>query len=304
MKRVISISLGSSTRDYGIETDILGEKYIIERIGVNGDYNRFLNMVEELDGRVDAIGMGGINLYLTVDDRVYTIKSAIPLARAARKTPIADGSFVRETLEPQVVYGLKNNGIVDFKGKRAMVTCAVDRYRLAEALVEAGCDIACADLIFVLGIPCVIHSLAGLRRLARVFAPAVTRLPFEMLYPTGHREESVENPVKYSKYYENADIIAGDFNYIKRYMPNDLEDKVIITNTITVENVEELKVRGVSLLVTTTPEFNGRSFGTNVIEAVIVASLGKPPSQISKDEYVQAINNMGFKPRIVKLKDN
>jgi len=41
-----------------------------------------------------------------------------------------------------------------------------------------------------------------------------------------------------------------------------------LTNTTTSENVEELKKRGVSLLITTTPVIEGRSFGTNVLEGV------------------------------------
>jgi len=49
-----------------------------------------------------------------------------------------------------------------------------------------------------------------------------------------------------------------------------------LTNTTTSENVEELKKRGVSLLITTTPVIEGRSFGTNVLEGVFTALLGKP----------------------------
>ena len=124
-------------------------------------------------------------------------------------------------------------------------------------------------MIFVLGIPFVVKTLNGLDRLAKLVAPTVTKLPFDMLYPTGQREEKVENPFKFAKYYREADIIAGDFNYIKRYMPNELHGKIIITNTVTGENVEELRTRGASMLITTTPEFNGRSFGTNVMEQLL-----------------------------------
>ena len=42
-------------------------------------------------------------------------------------------------------------------------------------------------------------------------------------------------------------------------MPDDLKGKIIVTNTITKENIEELRVRNVSALITTTPEFDSRS---------------------------------------------
>jgi len=301
LKHVVSVSLGSSTRDHKVDMELLGEKFIIERIGMNGSYEKFLETVKSLDGKVDAIGMGGIGIYLPVKNRTYIIKSALPLLHAVSKTPIADGSYLRDALEPYALYYLQKNGIVDFFGKKVMMTCAVDRYALSKAFVDLGCKITCADLIFTLGVPFVVRSLPGLDRLAMLFAPAVTKLPFDMLYPTGQREEKVENPIKYAKFYNEADIIAGDFNYIKRYMPDNLKGKIIITNTVTKENVEELRNRQVAMLVTTTPEFNSRSFGTNVIEAIMIAILKKPVEKISKEEYITTSKKLGFEPRVVKF---
>lgn len=301
MKHVISVSLGSSTRDHSVETELLGEKFLIERIGMDGDYKKFLDTVKTIDGKVDAIGIGGISIYLPVKSRTYVIQSALPLIREIKKTPVADGSMLRNTLEPYATHSIYKKGIVDFPGKKVMITSAVDRYALTEAFVSLNCDIVCADVVFVLGLPFVVKSLKGLNRLAKLIAPTVTKLPFDLLYPTGQREEKVENPKKFAKYYNEADIIAGDFNYIKRYMPDDLGGKIIITNTVTRENIEELRIRGVSLLITTTPEFNGRSFGTNVLEAVVVAALGKNANEITKEEYIETSSKLGFEPRVVKF---
>lgn len=301
MKHIVSVSLGSSTRDHRVETEFFGEKFLIERIGMDGDYKKFIDTIKSLDGNVDAIGIGGINIFLPVRNRTYTIRSALPLVKVVTKTHVADGSYLRNTLEPYAAYTVNKRGIVDFPGKKVMITCAVDRYALSEAFVSLGCSIICADLIFVLGIPFVLKSLDSLDRLARMFAPAITKLPFDMLYPTGQREEKVEDPIKFARFYQEADIIAGDFNYIKRYMPDNLKGKIVITNTVTKENVEELGTRGVSLLVTTTPEFEGRSFGTNVMEALIVAILGKPAERITREEYISTCAKLGFEPRVVKF---
>lgn len=301
LKRVVSISLGSSTRDHRVETELLGEKFIIERIGMDGSYEKFLDTAKNLDGKVDAIGIGGISMYLPVKDRMYIIKSAIPLVGEIKYTPVGDGSMIKKTLEPHALYKTSQKGIIDFSGKAVMITSAVDRYALTEAFVDLGCSIVCADVIFVLGFPFVVRTLKGLERLAKTIAPPVTKLPFDMLYPTGQREENVENPHRFAKYYNEADIIAGDFNYIKRYMPNKLDGKTIITNTVTKENIEELRIRNVSMLITTTPEFEGRSFGTNVMEAVIVAVLGKPADKITQEEFIDTSARLGFEPRVVKF---
>ena len=40
MKRIVSISIGSSSRDHRVETEILGEQFQIERIGTDGDIKK------------------------------------------------------------------------------------------------------------------------------------------------------------------------------------------------------------------------------------------------------------------------
>jgi len=66
MKRVISVSIGSSKRDHYVETEIMGEKFVIERIGTDGSIEKAIDLIQNIDGKVDAIGMGGIDsLYLS-----------------------------------------------------------------------------------------------------------------------------------------------------------------------------------------------------------------------------------------------
>jgi hypothetical protein len=95
-------------------------------------------------------------------------------------------------------------------------------------------------------------------------------------------------------------VIAGDFNYIKRHLPDRLDAKVVVTNTTTAADVELLKARGVRYLVTTTPRFEGRSFGTNVIEATLtaVASKGRP---LTSKEIRELLEQLDLRPEITRL---
>ena len=79
-----------------------------------------------------------------------------------------------------------------------------------------------------------------------------------MLYPSGLSQD--ENTPRFNRLFEKADIIAGDFLYIKKYLPLSVEGKIIVTNSVTPKDIEMLKERGVKLLVTSTPELDGRSF--------------------------------------------
>ena len=70
MKHVVSISLGSSSRNHSVEAEFLGEKFKIERIGTDGDKKKAIQLIEELDGKVDAFGMGGID-YICIGKKKY-----------------------------------------------------------------------------------------------------------------------------------------------------------------------------------------------------------------------------------------
>lgn len=296
--RVVSISLGSSARDHVARAEFLGRQVLVERRGTDGDIGKAIRLVRELDGQVDAFGMGGIDLYLQVGRRRYRVRDAVPIARAARETPMVDGSGLKGTLERRVIRLLVDDYGLDLRGKTALLVCAMDRFGMAQALVEAGCRVIMGDLMFGLGVPVPLYSLRSLDLLARVLAPLIVQLPFRLLYPTGERQK--ENRPRFEAYYRRSDIIAGDYLFIARHMPDRLDGKIVITNTVTRADVEALRARGVSLLVTTTPDLEGRSFGTNVMEALLIALSGRR-SPLAPAEYEEMLDRIGLRPRVERL---
>lgn len=298
MKHIVSISIGSSKRDHRVELKINGEETIIERIGTDGDIERAIRLVQELDGTVDAFGMGGIDLYLNAGKKRYRIKDAMPIREAARKTPMVDGSGLKMSLEREVP-GFINDNVEKLEGKKVFILPAVDRYGMAEGFQNMGCELILGDLMVALGINIPIRSLKTLDRLASIVAPIVCRLPFEMLYPTGKEQNMGDRKTgKIDKYFYEADIIAGDFHYIRQYMPDGMSGKMVVTNTVTEKDVLWLKKRGIRLLVTSTPDLQGRSFGTNVIEALLVVLIGKDIAEITSEDYLKVLENINFRPRV------
>src|SRR3990170_7175220 len=81
MKRAVSISIGSSKRNKSVEVVLLGERVIIERIGTDGDMEKAAQLYKDLDGKVDAFGVGGADLGLRVDQKWYPLYSVQPMVR-------------------------------------------------------------------------------------------------------------------------------------------------------------------------------------------------------------------------------
>ena len=301
MKRVVSVSLGSSKRDKKVEHEFLGEQFTIERIGTDGDKAKFRQMVADLDGKVDAIGMGGIDLYLVAGNRRYAFKDALKLAEPAKTTPVVDGSGLKNSLERETIAYLQREKIIDFAGKNVMMVCAVDRFGMAEGLAKTPAKLLLGDLMYSLKVPIPIWSMGAIRVIAACLLPIITRLPFEMVYPTGEKQEHREP--RYGKWYAWADIYAGDYHYINKYLPARIDGKIIITNTTTDEDVATYKERGAHMLITSTPEFDGRSFGTNVMEGVCIALLGKRPAEMTSEDYMGVIRQLNWSPRVTVLNE-
>ncbi len=298
MKKVISISLGSSKRDHFAEIELMGKEFQISRIGTDGDLNKMVDFIRENDGKVDAFGLGGIDLYLQAVDRRYSLRDAEKVARAAQITPIVDGSGLKNTLERRVVQYLLEETDILAERKRALIVSAMDRCGLAQSLSDAGCEMAYGDVAFVLNLPILLKSLKSLALIARLLVPIIRLLPFSMIYPTGKKQE--KNEPRFPRFFLDADLIAGDFHFIRRFMPERLPGKTIITNTVTKEDLAMLRDKGVRTLVTTTPEIEGRSFGTNVMEALLVAYTGSK-GELRDEEYLLLLKELDFKPRIVQM---
>jgi len=300
MKRAVSISIGSSKRNKSVEVTLLGKKVRIERIGTDGDMEAAALMYKELDGQVDAFGVGGADLGAIVEGKFYPFHSVQKLVRYIKKTPVVDGGGLKNTLENKAPAFLdkKIGDYINARGRKMMMTVGVDRWGLSKSFVEAGYETVFCDLMFALDVPIPIRSIGGLKTLAAIMIPIVTRFPFEWLYPTGDKQ-NVRTP-KWEKYYKWATVVAGDCLYIKRNMPDDMEGKVVVTNTTTPEDVALFKQCGVKYLVTTTPVMEGRSFGTNMMEAALVAISGKG-RPLTWPELDEMLAQLGFEPQLQEL---
>ena len=282
----------------------LGETFEVERRGTDGDLAKFAQTFKDLDGKVDALGVGGADLTLRLGDRKYVIQQIAKIVREVRQTPVVDGSGLKHTLERETIKSLSEGTDLAIAGRTALMVAAVDRFGMAMALEAAGAKMIYGDLMFGLGVNVPLRSYKQVTNFGKVILPLVTRLPIQWFYPTGKQQE--ERKPKYASAFREADMIAGDWHYIRRYMPDDLVGKAIITQTVRQADLELLKKLGVKTVITTTPDLGGETLATNVMEAVIVAALGKkregPVSdELSDSQYQDVLKNLGWKPNVIKV---
>ena len=299
MKRVVGISLGSSQRDKKVQISLKGVLIEVERVGTDGDVEKAARLFAELDGQVDAFGVGGVDLYLRLDGREYPVHAALKMVQGVHRTPLADGRGLKHTLERRVfeLAAPALGGLPHFQC--AFVPVAVDRLGLTEAAQSVSERMIIGDLMVALGIPIPVRSIRAYKRLARILLPVVSYFPMSMLF---YGSGGAEHEPKFTPYWQQSDLLAGDFLFMRKYMPLDLRGKTIVTNTTTPDNLELLRQRGARAVLTTTPRYDGRSFGTNTLEAALTAYAGKG-RLLSDAELNALIDELDLRPDVTLLSD-
>lgn len=294
MLRVVSVSLGTTRRDFQEELELPLGKVVVERVGCHGSFTRAAQVLSSLDGKVAALGLAGANLDYYIGDHRIPCPAGRRLASQVLKTPLVDGSGWKQAVEPLAVEVLQNQGIT-LAGKTALVVSVLDRYWLAEALSRAGCKVLAGDPLFGLKLPLVL-PLSLFARIARWTMPALSHLPLSFLYPLGPAQEKAGRT--WNSFARHVDIIAGNWHFIRRYLlPCLSKDKILITSGTNGEDLRFLKQQGIKWVVSTTPLWKVGCPSANAVEAALVA-LGAGKGDLST--YMSLAQELKWLPRLIE----
>jgi len=275
VKEAVSVSLGDPRRDYSFLLSVRGEKVRLRRVGTGGDAGKAFQMLEALDGKVAALGLGGVNFAYRWRKNRYPLPLGERLRQAVRKTPLGDGSKWKELVEPELAFSLPPG-----RGEEVFFSSVLDRYPLARALEERGYRVLAADARSALGWPLVLPlGLFGL--LAPLALPLLRFFPLRRLYP--HRD-GVARRRRLAAARAGFRFFAGDFRLLRPFLPPDLRGITVLTGGLSREEREFLRERGLSRLLTASPCLGGLHPAANAMEALACALLEKRPEDLEKGE--------------------
>ncbi|MCB9162181.1 MAG: serine carboxypeptidase [Caldilineaceae bacterium] len=297
-KQVLVVDL--SLDDVDEDVRFLDQTVRILRRGCGGDHARARELIAAHDGRVDAIGLDGLPARLQLGRTHVDHDQGATLAAAATQTPVVDGDGIRAGLERWgVILGDRAEPGI-FSQKRVLMVPGLNHGALAQALERRGSDIRYADPFVYFGLPDI--PGVGSRQTLDQAAPAtLQRLkdePFRRIFPQPGAPRSARpaDPFLW------ADIIAGDIGAIRRYAPNKLAHKTVVVEWARPEDVDDLRARGVTLLVTMMPSLDADAplgrWSAAVIEAVLVALRHDPDAPLTEDTYLDLMAEIQWAPAI------
>lgn len=332
-RRVLGVSLGSPARDFVALWTWDGGTVEIRRAGTGGDVEAARRLLAEYDGRVDAFGLGGVNLHLQAGGRRYGLPLGQQLASVPHRTPVCDGAFVKAWWEPGCLHVACEQHGLDLRGRRVLFSSALDRWALAEALEARGARVAVGDAAFALRIPVLFPGLRSFYPFAVALVPLLRRLPLSFLYPQARRDgrsRAGGGPACAAlavragrrgtfagavlaggaRIFAATEVLAGDFHFFRPRLPRRLDGRWVIAAGLDAADLALLGERGVSLVVelgpvvsATTPGRRGggpalRGLSANLAEAVVAAASGQDPAALGPEGLRAWCRRLGFAPTV------
>lgn len=279
MREAVSVSLGDPRRDYSFLLLVGGEKVLLRRVGTGGEVGEALRLLRELDGKVAALGLGGVNFAYRWGRKLYPLPLGERLRQAVRKTPLGDGSRWKELVEPELAFSLPPGG-----GERVFFSSVLDRYPLARALEGRGYRVMAADAWSALGCP-LLFSLSLFGRVAGITLPLLRFWPLGRLYP--HRDGAATRRWRSAAGGAGFRFFAGDFRLLRPFLPPDLRGVTVLTGGLSRGELELLRRRGIRRLLTSSPCLGGIHPAANALEALACALWGKHPEELERRHLME-----------------
>jgi len=296
MKKVVTVTLGSSQQDFSFKTRFLGQDFEVQRLGADDDLTQAWELLRRHQAEADAVGLGEIGDHYQVGLNSVVNKETRRLLNVVTRVPATTGATLRRLLQVRAVRQVQHQLGNYFNNNIVLFLSGMRNYDMAVALSEYTKNLNFADALFQTGAPTMLHSLEQLELFAKGTRWVLPGKPREILEASlsGLKKRKVMSEV------ERAHLIVGTFAEIKAVGNADnLNGKTVITSAVDDDRLKFFKQCKVNLVIDVSPKLFDQVVGINVIEAMILAALGKPPEAVSDDDFTEILDELQIAPRLL-----
>ena len=296
MKKVVTVTLGPSKKDFEFRTTFLGQEFSVRRLGADKDSSKAWELMRRQQANADAIALGDTVDHYHVGLRTVVNKESQRLMQVVTRVPVTTGASLRRLLQVRAVRYVQKELGHYFNNNLVLFLSGMRNYDMAVALSDYTRNLRFADPVFHAGSPLLLSSLEQLELYAKGRELIPDIVPGEFL-------KSVLKTVK-NKIVANAvaksHVIVGTLREIQAVSSGgNLEGKTLITSAIDDEAMAFFAKHKVNLVVDVSPKLFDKVVGISTITAMILASTGKPEAELSDHDFEEIINELDIKPRLL-----
>ncbi|MFZ2308851.1 MAG: saccharopine dehydrogenase NADP-binding domain-containing protein [Rhodoferax sp.] len=296
MKKVVSVTLGSSKQDHEFQTEFLGQQFTVRRMGADQDTGKAWELMRRQQATADAIGLGEISDHYQVGVRTVVNKETQRLTNVVTRVPVTTGATLRRLLQVRAVRHVQKELGHYFNNNLVLFLSGMRNYDMAVAMSDYTKNLSFADALFQTGAPTMLGSLEQLELYAKGSKYMLSGKPGQMLEASlsGIKNRMVAEVVAKSH------VIVGTFAEIKAVgNATNLDGKTLITSAVDDERLAFFAKCKVNLVIDVSPKLFQEVVGINTLEAMILAALEKPQEEVSDDDFEEILDELHIKPRLL-----
>ncbi len=296
MKKVVTVTLGSSKQDFEFKTRFLDQDFSVRRLGADDDTTKAWELLRRQQNSVDAVGLGEIGDHYQVGLRTVVNKETDRLMNVVTRVPVTTGATLRRLLQVRAVRYVQKELGNYFNNNLVLFLSGMRNYDIAVALSDYTSNLSFADALFQTGAPAMLGSLEQLELFAKGSELMLSGRPGEML----ERSLTAFKNNRISSAVTKSHVIVGTFHELKAVgtLAN-LEGKTLITSAVDDERLAFFTKCKVNLVVDVSPKLFEKVIGVNTLEAMILAALGKSKEEVSDDDFNEILHELNIKPRLL-----
>ncbi len=296
MKKVVTVTLGSSKQDFEFKTEFLGQQFSVRRLGADNDSTKAWELMRRQQAFADAIGLGEISDHYQVGLRTVVNKETQRLMNVVTRVPVTTGATLRRLLQVRAVRFVQKELGNYFNNNLVLFLSGMRNYDMAVAMSDYTKNLSFADALIQTGTPTMLGSLEQLELYAKGAELMLGGRPGELLEASlsGFKASRVGAAVAKSH------VVVGTFAEIQAIgTGGNLAGKTLITSAVDEERMAFFAKCKVNLVVDVSPKLFDKVVGINTLEAMILAALEKGQEEVSDDDLEEILDELKITPRLL-----
>jgi predicted amino acid dehydrogenase len=296
MKKVVTVTLGSSKKDFEFKTKFLGQEFSVRRFGADKDSTKAWEMLRRQQANADAIALSDMPDHYHVGLRTVINKKSQHLLQVVTRVPVTTGASLRRLLQVRAVRHVQKELGNYFNNNLVLFLSGMRNYDMAVALSDYTRNLSFADPVFHAASPVLLSSLDQLELFAKGKELLPDGLPGDFLKGVlgTLKNKIVANAV------DKSQVIVGTFREIQAVASGrNLEGKTLITSAVDDEAFAFFAKHKVNLAVDVTPKLFDQVVGISTITAMILAATGKAESELTDHDFEEILHELDIKPRLI-----
>ncbi len=299
--KILHLDFLGSGADEEYEFPLGGVNFYVRHTKLDRDIRRLKKLLTH--HTEEAVALSGLSLTFYIGGKSFPNRRlASEFESALKGVHFSDGSLVRDTLERYLVLRAIQSLSFNFKGRRTLIFSALTRFGATEVLANYTKRLIIGDLLYGMRLGVPIFSLAAFKKSATALIDTVTRMPISWFSPAG-RAFPRRLP-SFRWYFYWAEVILGGMEYLLRYSPQKLSDKLVFTDIHGEEEIDFLARKGVATIVNVRPNIGAIRLSSSILGVAIQRLTGISPEDEGKlrEAYLNFYVKEHFEPEIIHFK--